>query len=265
VLYVFVALLLAPQNVPVPTPAPSPLKEIAHTRSSPFCTTMRDSVGVAVAGVLVNYQVIAQSKPTLLMLGREFVMNHDRSRWAEFDRIRLEDIAGSLAKNLATIDKVLSDPRFVSYPQTTDDKALSDMKARLQAVADEQKQALNLISGVAETYAAEDVNSRSSGLNGAVPKQMDINTGGNGANAGFFNQTMVQFQNNVAQQTSRGPQGAQNVTSISGDPRFTITTSDLANNPFGRLFAAITIGQMQTEELESAAAGAILPSVPSCR
>jgi hypothetical protein len=256
-LHVLLAVGLATQN----PPASSPLKQIAHTRSSPFCTAMRENVGVAIAGVLIDDQVIEQSKPALLMFGREFVMNHARSNWAEFDRIRLENIAGFLAKNLAIIDKVLSDPRFASNPQTADDTALADMKVRLQAVADEQKEALNLVSGVAETYSLGELNSRPSQLNGAMPKQADINTGGNGANTGLFNQNVVQFQNDPLQHAFH----AQNVTQINGDPRFTITASDLANNPFGRFFAAVVIGQMQTAKLESAAAAPVIAGTALCQ
>ena len=209
---------------------------------------MRENIGKTVAGLLINDQIVIQTKPVLLKMGQDFTPRAGGYGAMQFDRQRLEQVGGALLKNLATIDRLLDDPRFNAVPQTDDDKALARTKAYLENVTNVQRQMINLIYGVSETYSMEDLNMRTSGLNGAVEKQLDYNPGANGPNEGLFNETVTQFQNGQA----------------NGDPRFMIAASDLTNNPFGRFYAYLTALQMDTQKVENIAATDIFANMQSC-
>ena len=64
-------LLVWDTSTPRSSPSPSPLKEIYHAESSPFCTVFRENVFRAVQGLMINDAVIAQGEELMARMGSD--------------------------------------------------------------------------------------------------------------------------------------------------------------------------------------------------
>lgn len=132
-----------------PSPAPSPLKEIVHVRSTAFCTALRRNVAIGVVGLMTNDKVIEKSEVAFSKMG------HDAANGSggaiSMDENYLESLEGSLVHNLALVDKMVSEATVPATEQTADQQRLGDLKTQLEAVADEQRASLNIISGTVAT------------------------------------------------------------------------------------------------------------------
>ncbi len=141
----FLALLLGVTVAasPAPSPAPPPpLKVIGNVRSTPFCTALRETIGPAIASVLSNDALIASSKPAFVTLYRDDILAGSEAR-AHLDMNRIESLITPIVVNVKQIDSLLS-----SKPN---DPKLAAMREKLLAVAGQQKESLNVISGFIAT------------------------------------------------------------------------------------------------------------------
>ena len=244
-----------------PAPTPTPLKEIIHLRVSPFCQTFQENVRHAVEGLLVNDQIIAKSKPLFVKMGADWrngsstestglgnltspSQSDHRSAAIQLDNSRLEQLIGSIVHNLQVIDDLLKDPtRFPKDSNSANDKQLAALKLQIQAAADEQRKALNVLSGVVDTYGMEDIYGRgdpivsSNGQGGGKDKAL---TGSNS----FFD---------------GGPMAT---ASDAANPA--LSDSALGNTPFARFYAAVLGNQNAIMARESALAGSLVQAAPSC-
>jgi hypothetical protein len=146
-----VAALVA-QAAPVPSPAApsSPLPEIAHTRTSAFCSALRENIGPAVGGLVVNDKIVERSKRVLARMSVDEKMHADTN----FDRIYLESLINSIGHNLTVIGRLTSDAaRFPQDPKTPSERETVQMQAQVREVAGAQQAQLNVIDGVFETQA----------------------------------------------------------------------------------------------------------------
>ena len=143
----FLALVLgaaiAASPVPSPAPAPlTPLKVIGHVRSTPFCTALHEIIAPAIASVLANDDLIASSKPAFATLYHDDILAGSEAR-AHFDLYRLEKLETPIIANVKRVDALLE--------RKPDDPKIQAMRAKLQAVAAQQKASLNVISGFVAT------------------------------------------------------------------------------------------------------------------
>jgi len=143
----FLALVLAAAVVASPLPGPSPapqpaLKVIGSVRSTPFCTELHEIIGPAIVGVLANDDLIASSKPAFATLYHDDILAGSEAR-AHFDLYRLEKLETPIIANVKRLDALLE--------RKPDDPKLQAMRAKLQAVAVQQKASLNVISGFVAT------------------------------------------------------------------------------------------------------------------
>jgi len=143
---------LAPLFVPAtPTPAPV-LPEIGRVRSNALCTTLRQNIAPTIAGLMKNDELISAGH-------RAFAkMAHDQagtsSAAIDIDMLYLEQVETRLVHNFGVVDRMLRDEkRFPAYPKNDDDRDALSMRAQLQAVADSQRKALDLVSGTLDTEA----------------------------------------------------------------------------------------------------------------
>lgn len=144
------ALAASPSPSSVPAPSPAPLKEIGRVRSRALCTALRENVAPTLAKLIEGDRRIASGRSTFGLMGRHQVLK-DADRM-EFDRIALGSAVVTLARSVGAAETLLSDKRrFPAHPATDDERDAAAMKAQLQAVVDEQKNALNILSGVLET------------------------------------------------------------------------------------------------------------------
>jgi hypothetical protein len=141
-----------------PTLAPgtgeTPLKIIGRTRTSLFCTTLRQNVAPTLLALGKNDDIVAAGHRAFAKMSDDFVhagtgiaidpLAHDRSY--------LDQLESALVHNVAVIDKLLADAkRFPSNPKSDDELAAAILKAQLETVEQHQKDVLNLISGTLET------------------------------------------------------------------------------------------------------------------
>ena len=113
-----------------------------------LCQTLHQAVQPTLTGLIKNDSVLEVSNRALVKMFEDEAAGSKGA--AESDRLFLRNAAGALAHNL----KVISDLLGHGFPQDPDTSkhAFEElMKARLQAVASAQNDALNLIEGYMQT------------------------------------------------------------------------------------------------------------------
>jgi hypothetical protein len=276
------AILLAAAVAGAPSPQPSatPLKVIVHVKSSPLCSTLGSNVFHTIEGLRVNDKMIDSSKPLLLDMGRGYVHSSDdgarfdqqQAQWGntaggihdtdpglEMASQQLSELVSAIVHNLQTIDTMLKDPtRFPSTAASASDEQALQLKAELQAVADRQKANLNVLSGLADTFALQDIIAKGDGTLGAI--------NGGGAQQVSHNDQDVSFQDALSG-PDRGNATAKKAIDpgLSQNPAVVAAASDLANNPFGRFYLAIAQNQALTQQSEAVLAQTVVKVANSCR
>ena len=135
---IVVALLLA-----APTPAPS----VAPSHQA--CTTLRENVRTALAGLMKDDQIIEAGRKAYQKMAADRTAN---TRDVAIDRLYVENAVTAMVHNLALVDEQLADPlRFPADTATSDARSTLAMKEQLTAIAAQQKKALDLLSGALET------------------------------------------------------------------------------------------------------------------
>jgi hypothetical protein len=167
-----VALQIVPPPLPTPGPPPAPLKEIGHVVARPICTIVREQARAAIAGLLLNDQLTAYAQPLIARYYNDaYVLSSPAfgSPSAQFDIIRLRETAYRMAHNLETVDAVLATvptPAPSASPGN-DARAVEQLRKQLNEVQRAQRDAINVVSGLAETEAMAEFQGRDNGLNGA--------------------------------------------------------------------------------------------------
>lgn len=131
---------------PSPAPNASPLKTIIEVRSSLLCQTLHQAVQPTLAGIMKNDSLLDAANRAFAKMFADQAAGANGST----DRLFLRNVAGALSHNLSTISQILGH----GFPQ--DENATTHayeelIKARLQAVASAQNDALNLIEGYVTT------------------------------------------------------------------------------------------------------------------
>lgn len=256
-----------------PLPSATPLKTIITVKSTPLCQTLTGTVLSTIAGLQSNDRIIESTKPVLVSFGKAWVDNssaghhfdqmqiHENFEPADIhndnnpamilDARKLERLAQGIVHNLGVIDGLLADPRLTP-----------ELKARLQAVADQQRQALNVIYGLASTFELQDIIAHGDGTQGALNESYH----GRPLESSFSDQD-VSFQDVVS-----GPQRAVALYSGMRDPTVDTdpaisqkATGELANNPLLRFYEGIEANQLATAHAEDQLAQTVLDAVNQCK
>ena len=256
VLGALVALAASPATAAdTPNPQPTPLKTITHIRSSPLCTGLRRAITPAVGKVLQSDQIIAKSKPLFDQYVKATA--DQQSKPAEDMAVmRLEQLIGPLVSNTQRVDELLNNgSSFPRVAHSNDDRTLMKMRAQLQAVNDQQKHALDVISGFVATEQMAELQAAGHEMDSVtrpnIKSQMPTPgplspTPGTPAilNAGVGNNQL-----DPARQL---------------DPRYKTTGSTLGYNPLNAFGDAIVSYQQQISQKEDVAAKSVLEAVPIC-
>jgi hypothetical protein len=149
-----------------PAPAPQPtLKTIVTVHSSQFCTALRESVRPALAALLQNDRSIELGHSVFVAAGDRIKHGgvegpSDGLRAAPQvspsagDTVLVENRQRRLAKtiedNIAAIEAILSDTKRFTVLSAGENTTLLSIKSQLNAIAGEQRIAVNIISGQAE-------------------------------------------------------------------------------------------------------------------
>ncbi len=160
-----------------PNPPQPALKTIQRVRATPVCSTLRENLGVAVAGLLTNDRLARQGQVLMANLGfdvpeepQNFSLMGGAGTAATMDTVRMSYLVSALVKNLGQIDALLQDTtRFPAQARNESERQLLLARAGLQAVADRQRAELNLLSGTSISNASNDLASRRNPLGGSGP------------------------------------------------------------------------------------------------
>lgn len=145
--------LLLGLATPSPAPALPPLKTITHIRATLFCSALRSHIGPAIDNLLAADSSIAQSPTMIHTISRDGITFRDYPRTV-LDMAHLESLITPLVKSTQETQKQLD---------AAADPGMTQIRLQLQAVLDQQKDALNTISGLVDTFQMGEVMSSMSG------------------------------------------------------------------------------------------------------
>jgi hypothetical protein len=114
-------------------PSPSPLPIIITTKSSPICQALREKIAPALARAVAEDGAMLRQRP----LGTKGY------------------VISALAANWIEIDKLLSPDSFFHSDDPAQNANMESLREELQKVADDENNALNILSGAYYTEALE--------------------------------------------------------------------------------------------------------------
>ncbi len=256
-----------------PLSSAPPLKTIVTVKATPLCQTLTSTVFDTISGLQSNDRIIESTKPVLVDFGKAWVNNSIAGH--QFDQMQIHQnlapadvhndqnpalilparklarLAEAIVHNLQVIDQLLADPRLTP-----------ELKAQLQAVADQQRHNLNVIYGLADTFELQDLIAHGDSTQGV------LNVGFKGHSLdSSFNDQDVSFQDVVS-----GPQRVVALYSGTRDPTVDTdpaisqkATGEFANNPIFRFYQGIEANQVATAQVEDQLTKTVLALVNQCR
>lgn len=237
---------------PKPAPTATPLKTILHVHTSPLCSGLRRVIGPAIGKVLQNDKIIDSSKPYFHDYVRSSATGLSQGS-TDLAVAHLEGLVGPLVKNTQAIDKLLNDPyAFPKVAYSEDDQKLLQMRKQLQAVNQQQKKALDLISGFVDTQQLGELQAQSKD----TINQLTANPN----NTGHAGATPTPPPGGIL---NAGVNNASNDRALAADPRFQPSNSVLAN-PLNAFEQAISDYQQDIQSSEQVAAQSVIQAVPLC-
>ena len=264
------AILLVVASIVDPTPSPA-LKTIVRVHSSTLCTALKNSVLPLTQGLQANDRLVESSKPLLLQMSEDFLPvsgvgrsfgkatarfggAHDPNAALLLDNEHLEKLTSEIVHNLALIDSMLNDPaRFPTTTRPDDDQKVALLKAQMQAIADQQRAALNTLYGLSDTLSLQTLVAKGDGLQGAG--------GGGGAKVSAADQ-QVSFQD-VLSASDRG-RGAPVDPTVDQDPAVSQAPTAFANSPMVRFYLGVVEDQKKIASAEGAFTQTVLASAKTC-
>jgi len=250
-----VALAASPAAaVSAPKPAPTPLKTITHMHVSPMCTALGKVIGPAIAKVLQNDKYIANSKPLFHDFTQASATGQNGAA-KDMAVERLETLIGPLVKNTQAIDKLLSDPyAFPKVAYSDDDQKLLQMREQLRAVNEQQKKALDVISGFVDTQQLGELQ--------AAGHEYDAALRAKPTNAGQTPNPAPTAP--PADVLNAGVSNDKNDPARAIDPTYKNTGSLVGANPLNVFENAISSYQQDIAGSEQDAAKTVVSAVPRC-
>jgi hypothetical protein len=238
---------LLAQVLPAPAPTAA-LPEIGRVRSNALCTTLRSNISPTIMGLMKNDEIIGAGHRAFSKMGRD--QSGNSSAAIDIDKLYLEQVETRLVHNLGVVDKMLGDPkRFPAKPITNDDRDATMMKSQLLAVADQQRKALDLVSGTLETESLGQ-------MQNDINNQMKSSTG-NPAPLPAATSDPVSFI---------GAAGLPDYTPVAGLPTTASKTSTLGGHTvYDEIAAALEVTQGAIARNEQVAAASVITAVNECR
>jgi hypothetical protein len=237
--------------------APTPLKVIKHVYSyGRLCTAMRRSVGPALLQIMSADHTIAASRPLFQGFAKD--QSTGSQAGADMDVERLDQMVDPLVKNTRITEDLLNDPLYAQKAQEPQDKQLAKIRAYLAAVLEEQKKALDLVSGFVDTENMGELQAKgheydrslnaSSSTTANDPNMKPQATSPTAAPAPVLNAGL----------SHANDPGYQN------DPRFRNTGSTVGYNPLDAFDRQMASYQQTIGHFETLASNEIVHAVPEC-
>lgn len=237
-----------------PKPTGTPLRTITHLHVSPMCTALGKVIGPAIAKVLQNDKIIANSKPLFHNFAQASASGQSKGA-QDLAVSRLETLIGPLVKNTQTVDKLLSDPyAFPKVAYSDDDQKLLQMREQLRTVNAQQKKALDIISGFVDTQQLGELQ--------AAGHEYDAALAAKPSNGGQTPNPAPTAP--PADVLNAGVSNDKNDPTRAIDPRYKNTDSLVGANPLNVFENAISSYQQDIAGSEQEAAKTVVSAVPLC-
>ncbi|HTZ54101.1 MAG TPA: hypothetical protein VMB20_03495 [Candidatus Acidoferrum sp.] len=125
----------------------SPLPIIITTESSPVCQTLREKIAPAISRVVYEDRVMARQRPL--------------EKWPQANQT-----VYTLAVNWVKLAELLNPDTFFHSDNPADNARMEALREKLQKIADDQNNALNILSGSFDTYEMEALAAEGPGFGG---------------------------------------------------------------------------------------------------
>jgi hypothetical protein len=178
--------------------------------------------------------------------------------------VKVDRVIGAMVKNLAATDTALNDLKHIpATPKTDEERRLAAMRDQLRAVADIQRRALDVFSGMYESYSSNELLGKGNPLKGAVA----AGNGNAGVSAQDGSDTGTPIVVPPISSAAAGTASPTPLPSPQGTPTPVpqIDEGLAAYTPFAQLFNSVTTYQLQEEPLESQAARTIVSYSDECK
>jgi hypothetical protein len=266
------AVVLAATNTAAPSPEPT-IPTIITVHSSPYCTALSKTISPALVGLMHNDALIEVGRSAMLSMDRDFkyggllVSSWGSTGPAAVEQMpgkvhlfdyRLQLTARALQHNVDVVDTILATGDNTLKPSNADEQAsLASIKAQLGKIAGEQKAAINLLNGTAETQELDQIFNASTM---EAPSDMV-------AIQPWHSNTL----NGVSPLTSMLSNG-QPAMGVAGDPTLAVTmmkakaqTSGSFPSPYAPLVQALTDEQFLIGAYEDTASKNIVAGSAGCK
>jgi hypothetical protein len=195
-----------------------------------------------------NDEIIGAGHRAFAKMARDQGDNSSAS--IEIDKLYLEQVETRLVHNLKVIDTLLADQRrFPPNARTDDDRDANLMKSQLVAVADEQRKALNLVSGTLETESLGQMQHQFDGQMKSATGQVGPLPAATSDPASFI-----------------GTAGLPDYTPVSGLPSRTTELSAVGGHTiYDQMAAVLESTQITIAQRERVATASVVSAVSDCR
>lgn len=157
--------VIAASANPAPAVTQAPLRVIVKLHASMLCATLRQNLGPAIGGLLVNDRLVAQGQAIMKAIPYYAMVEPVSIGWtggagaaSDLADARMTYLVSELVHNLARIDGLLRDPKlFPEHPKNDDQRTVDRARSQLEAVAARQRVELNILSGTAYSNEANDL------------------------------------------------------------------------------------------------------------
>lgn len=136
-------------------------------RSTIVCTALREQVGHAIGGILVNDRMVDQGRLMLYKVRRDGVAAPLGAGWSggagpasSLDDQQMEQLVGVIAKNIDKIEILLNETHVPAQSTSAADRDLMAAREQLERVVAQQRAALNILAGNVLSNQASDLQSR---------------------------------------------------------------------------------------------------------
>ncbi len=240
----------APSAAPAaasPAPGATPPKEIGRVRSSAYCTMLGRRVAPALVGLMRTDEAIGAGHRVFSKMSEDTVIGS--ANHLDLDRRYLSQVVTVASHNLIVVRKLLSDPTyFPPQLKTDDDREAAELKAKLEAVATQQNEAVNLLAGTLETD-----------LMGQMQSQHDTNMSSTIQNG------------NASPQPTTDPSQFMSVAGLpTNEPNSQYSQKALASGTtrkqtiYDNLATGLELEQRRIAVVEKVASAAVVAAVPLC-
>lgn len=272
----WMALVLAAVVSP-PTPQPA-LKTIVTVHSSQFCTDLILAVKPALVGLMRNDQLIDLGRSALKRGDQDVKFGgtaessfnqQGAAAWTvnegdiTFLNNRQRQLAAAMANNIEMVKAVLANPNAPS-PSGDDKAKLAAIESQLNAILGEQRQAIDIIQGNADTadLAAAYNAPSATGIESDNPNMSTTPAGLNGISP---LDARLTSQHNLVGGPGKGKIATTDPTTQAQNAIAQAANSSVFNNPYGKLAQALQMDQTLIEKSEDAAAKAIVDAAIECQ